>query len=109
MQHTNAHARKTRIFYICYIYLYIPTLVPKIPLSNKTLCPDEFTGEFYKIFSEKEKKILSQTQDKKKGQIFPNCFYMSSRLLIPVPAKIQYEKKMGSKPHFNMCKILSKY
>ena len=56
MQHTKAHARKTRIFYICYIYLYIPTLVPKIPLSNKTLCPDEFTGEFYKIFSEKEKK-----------------------------------------------------
>lgn len=52
-----------------------------------------------KYLVKKKKKILSQTQDKKKGQIFPNCFYMSSRLLIPVPAKIQHGKKItGLRP-----------
>lgn len=52
----------------------------------------------------KKKITLSQTEDKKKGQIFPNCFYLSSRSLIPVPAKILHEKKMKRKlqvhPHF---------
>ena len=41
---------------------------------NKTLFPDEFTGEFYKIFSGKKKITLSQTEDKKKGQIFSQLF-----------------------------------
>lgn len=84
--------------YAIFIYIYQHQFQKFPSQTNKTLCPYELTGEFYEIFSGKE-IILSQTQDKKKGQIFPNCFYMSSRLLIPVPAKILPEKKItGPRP-----------
>ena len=51
----------------------------------------------------KKKKNSITNSGWKKGQIFPNCFYMSSRLLIPVPAKIQHEKKITGLHPISTC------
>ena len=55
-------------------------------LKQKTLCPDEFTGEFFQAFKEEMPSILYKLFQKMEAEgILPNPFYEGSITLIPKP------------------------
>ena len=71
----KAHARKNKILHMLYLFIYNNISSKKFPSQmSKTLFPDEFTGEFYRIFSEKKKSLYHKLRIKRKDKYFPTVF-----------------------------------
>ena len=62
-------------------------MIKNLP-TNKSLGPDDFTGEFYQTFRKEATSIrLKLFQNIAEGWTLPNSFYKSTITLIPKPDK----------------------
>ena len=71
----------------------IEAVIKKLP-THKSLGPDGFKGEFYKIFKKELTPILNRLFEKIQtdGRL-PNSFYEASSILIPKLVKTHPRKK----------------